>query len=189
MKYAYPLFFFLLFASFGCDKKVKEFSAISIQDKNEKEVNISSIEGEFYIYTFLSPECPLSENYTRTLKQLQKEYSEKNVQFYYIFPGTFYPRQQIAHFADQYEMPIDRFLYDELYQLRDYCKATTTPETYLLDANGKIYYSGAIDNWAITLGKQRQVISGHYLVDAIESVLKGEKVKITNTRAVGCIIE
>lgn len=86
-------------------------------------------------------------------------------------------------------MPVNRFLYDTEYQLRDYCKATTTPETYLMDANGKIYYSGAIDNWAITLGKQRQVISGHYLVNAINSTLKGEDVELSKTRAVGCIIE
>lgn len=187
MKYTLVIFIFLL--SISCSKKVKEFTKIQVENNSGLLISPSSLEGEYYVFTFLSPECPLSENYTRTLKQLQENYSTKNIQFYYIFPGTFYPKPQIAQFARLYSMPIDRFLYDENYQLRDFCKASTTPETYLLDTKGGIFYSGAIDNWAITLGKQRQLISDHYLVDAIESVLIGEKVKVTSTRAIGCIIE
>lgn len=189
MKYKLLVFLFILFGSFACSKKVKEFSKIELVNNKESAISPSSLNGQFLVFTFLSPECPLSENYTRTLKQLQKEYEKSDIQFYYIFPGTFYPRPQIEQFALQYEMPINRFIYDEEYQLRDYCRASTTPETYLLDSNGKIYYSGAIDNWAITLGKQRQVITDHYLSNAIYSVINGEEIKLSNTRAVGCIIE
>lgn len=189
MIYKALVFVIILLSSISCSKKKKDFSKIEVLDSKEVAIKPSSLKGEYLVFTFLSPECPLSENYTKTLKQLAEEYMGKGVQFYYIFPGTFYPRPQIEQFAIQFDMPLDRFMYDVDYQLRDYCKASTTPETYLLDSNGKILYSGAIDNWAITLGKQRQVFNDHYLDDAITSVLNGDKIKVSKTRAVGCIIE
>jgi thioredoxin-related protein len=186
----YSIIFLILSVSiFGCDKKIKEYSDIKVEDNNGETLALTTLEGEWIVYAFLSPECPLSENYTRTLMQFQDSLLDEDVLFYYVFPGIFYPKQQIQVFAENYGMPLDRFLYDKEYLLRDYCAASTTPEVFLIDKNGKIFYSGAIDNWAITLGKQRQVISEHYLGDAINEVLQGKEVSVSKTRAVGCIIE
>jgi len=173
----------------ACDKKVLDYSRISLENKNGEQRTLTSLEGKYLVFTFLSPECPLSENYSLTLKTLQSEFKDQEVEFYYIFPGTFYPRPQIEQFLKTYDLPEGASYFDPLYHLRDYCKATTTPEVFVIDQLGKIEYQGAIDNWAITLGKQRQVISEHYLRDALTELLANKKVTISKTRAVGCIIE
>jgi hypothetical protein len=179
----------LLFILVGCDKKVKDFAQIGLENGNAETIQVHEIKASYLAFTFLSPECPLSENYTKTLLMMGDSLKEKGVLFYYVFPGTFYPKEQIEVFANRYSLPLDRILYDNKYLLRNYCKANTTPEVFLMDTKGEIYYSGAIDNWAITLGKQRQVISDHYLGNAIQDLLEGKKVTLSTTRAVGCIIE
>jgi hypothetical protein len=181
------LFFGMLFTA--CDKKVLDYSKINLEDTEGKERAVSSLKGRFIVLTFLSPECPLSENYTLTLKNLQSEFIDKEVFFYSIFPGTFYPKPQIIQFLKKYDLSLSSSFFDPSYRLRDYCKATTTPEVFIIDQLGQILYQGAIDNWAITLGKQRQVISEHYLRDALIELLDDKKVTISKTRAVGCIIE
>lgn len=186
------IFIYLLLSSFlfiSCDKRVLDYSQIELENNKGKIVHVNSLDGKLLVFTFLSPECPLSENYTRTLIELEHQFEKKEVHFYYVFPGIFYPRPQIEQFTSRYKLPENRILYDPNYRLLDYCKATTTPESFLIDDFGVIQYSGAIDNWAITLGRQRQIVSENYLKDAIEDVLKGREVKISNTRAVGCIIE
>lgn len=181
------LFFTFLFI--GCEKKVKDFTHIKIENNEGKEINLVQVTDTLSVFTFLSPECPLSENYTRTLLNMQDSLGQYGVSFYYVFPGLFYPRPQIEQFAKTYGLPSSSLLYDPLYQFRDYCKANTTPEAFLINGLGEILYYGAIDNWAITLGKQRQVVTEHYLGDAIEEVLNDEKVTVKSVKAVGCIIE
>lgn len=180
---------FFTFLLIGCEKKVKDFAHIKIENSEGKEINLVQLTDTLSVFTFLSPECPLSENYTRTLLLMQDSLRQRGVTFYYVFPGTFYPRPQIEQFAKTYAMPTSQFLYDVSYQFRDYCKASTTPEAFLINGLGEILYSGAIDNWAITLGKQRQLVTEHYLSDAIEESLDGEKVSLRSVKAVGCIIE
>ena len=181
------LLFGMLFSA--CDKKVLQYSKINLIDTEGKDRAVSSLKGRFIVLTFLSPECPLSENYTLTLKDLQSEFIDKEVFFYSIFPGTFYPKPQIIEFLKKYGLPESSGFFDPDYRLRDYCQATTTPEVFVIDQLGQIQYRGAIDNWAITLGKQRQVVSQHYLRDALIELLDDKKVTIPKTPAVGCIIE
>lgn len=179
----------LLILNASCDKKIPDFSQIELDNFNGQKVAITSMEGKWMVFVFLSPECPLSENYTLTLSQLQKEVENIDARFYYVFPGTFYHRPQIEQFVKVYGLSEQMIYYDPEYKLRDYCAATITPEVFIIDQLGKIHYSGAIDNWAITLGKQRQIISEHYLSDALSQLNNDQKITTAKTRAVGCIIE
>ena len=119
----------------------------------------------------MSPECPLSENYSKTINELSIEYANNNTFFYIVFPGKFYPRPQIEAFIEKYLLPSEMVIYDPDHLFKKYFSATITPEAFLTDVTGTILYRGAIDNWAITLGKQRQVITEHYVIDAVESSL------------------
>jgi thioredoxin-related protein len=189
MRYLRVFFLLFIILAGSCEKKISKYSDIELDNYLGSSVNITSLEGEWMVMVFLSPECPLSENYTLTLKNLQAEFKSQDIAFYLIFPGTFYPRPQIEQFAKLYSLDTMSIYYDENYKLRDYCAATITPEVFIFDQLGKIHYRGGIDNWAITLGKQRQVISEHYLSDALNSLINEEEVEISQTRAVGCIIE
>ncbi len=173
----------------NCDKRKPTFTQVAGETYDAAPIKAINLKGEFLVFVFMSPECPLSENYSRTINELLKDYSNNKVRFYIVFPGKFYPRPQIEVFLKKYHLPTEMVIYDPDYLFKNYFSATITPEVFLTDVTGTILYQGAIDNWAITLGKQRQVITDHYVIDAVNSVLKNEKIKTKKTRAVGCIIE
>lgn len=83
-------------------------------------------------------------------------------------------------------MPI---LLDPKIKLADQLNATITPEAVVLTDRGNVIYTGAIDNWAISLGQKRLQATAHYLSDAIKNYLSGEEIAPTKTKAVGCFIE
>ena len=179
----------LIFISTNCDKRKPKYTQVAGETYDAAPIKAIELKGEYLVFIFMSPECPLSENYSKTIKELSAEYADKNVRFYIVFPGVFYPRPQIEVFIEKYLLPTEMVIYDPDHLFKEYFSATITPEAFLTDVTGTILYHGAIDNWAITLGKQRQVITEHYVIDAVDSALKNEKIKTKKTRAVGCIIE
>lgn len=173
----------------NCDKRKPKYTQVAGETFEAAPIKAVDLIGEYLVFIFMSPECPLSENYSKTINELSTEYVDKNVRFYIVFPGIFYPRPQIEVFIEKYHLPTEMVIYDPDHLFKDYFSATITPEAFLTDVTGTILYKGGIDNWAITLGKQRQVITEYYVVDAVESALKNESIKTKKTRAVGCIIE
>lgn len=54
---------------------------------------------------------------------------------------------------------------------------------------GSVWYQGAIDNWAISLGKHRLEVTKTYLLDALEAAERGMPAVPAFTRSVGCYTE
>lgn len=137
------------------------------------------------VLVFLSPECPLSKNYAPVLSSLAK--AHPSVQFYGVFPGKAYTLKEIRAYGTEYSLNFPLLL-DPAKQLTRYTKATVTPEVVFLSPQGRVLYSGKIDNWAVSLGKQRQVITEHYLKDAFRQWESGKQITISRTDPVGCLI-
>src|SRR5215831_17814541 len=119
------------------------------------------------VFVFLAPDCPLSQNYTLTLNNLEKEFNTNGISFYGVFSGGAITSQAMD----------------------DFFGATATPEAFLTDPNGHVLYKGAIDNWGLELGQHRAVITQYYLYDALDSVRANKPVQMKETQAVGCFIE
>jgi len=94
---------------------------------------------------------------------------------------------EIDEFVKQYNVKFE-VEKDNLYHIADSLNATITPQAFLISPSGEILYSGKIDNWPITLGQKRTVITEHYLQDAIESYLNDKTIEVKKTEAVGCFI-
>jgi thiol-disulfide isomerase/thioredoxin len=140
----------------------------------------------FRVYVFLSPECPLCQNYTRTLNQLDQQYAGK-IAFYGVVPGKTWKTTDLTAFESKYHivfpLQIDRDLH-----LSHSLHATTTPEVILIAADNTVYYQGAIDNWYKMLGQPQNHPTQNYLHDAINSVLRHETPLVRKTTPVGCLI-
>lgn len=139
-------------------------------------------------FFFLSPDCPLSQKYSLTIKNLFAEYSKDTIAFYLVFPGTLYSTEEINKFLSEYDLPFISIT-DKDKKLTSNLGASVTPEVFLMDAERTILYQGAIDNWFEEIGRQRQIITEHYLEDALKSFLSGNSIEATETKAIGCIIE
>lgn len=158
-----------------------QVNRIPLRHLDGTRTTLSAFPQKLVAVVFLSPECPLCQNYTRTLNQL------KGAAVVGIVPGRSYTREDLAHFRDKYQV-LFPLLTDIPNALGNYFKATTTPEVWLLDASRRVIYHGAIDNWAISLGKTRSHVTAHYLADAIHAYEAGKSVSVPETTPVGCFI-
>jgi len=145
-------------------------------------------QNELSVLLFLSPECPLCQNYAPTIQKIQNTFSDKHVSFYGIVSGEFYSREDILKYKLKYGLDLPILLDPEI-KLADHFNASITPEVVVLTNNTDVIYTGAIDNWAISLGQKRLQASAHYLNDALSNYLNGKKIAPMKTKAVGCFIE
>ncbi|RPJ37924.1 MAG: hypothetical protein EHM21_17600 [Chloroflexi bacterium] len=60
----------------------------------------------------------------------------------------------------------------------------TTPHLFLVDGSGILRYQGAFDDVNF---RQREP-TRNYVEEAVQSLLKGEKILVTETAAYGCAI-
>jgi thiol-disulfide isomerase/thioredoxin len=138
------------------------------------------------VYVFLSPECPLCQNYTRTLNQLEQQYAGK-IAIHGIVPGKTWKATDISAFTTKYHIAyplrIDRDL-----KLAHSMHATTTPEAILLGPDNNVIYQGAIDNWYKALGRSAGKPTQNYLRDAIDYTLRHQQPPVKKTEPVGCLI-
>ena len=138
------------------------------------------------VFVFLAPDCPLSQNYTATLNDLRTEFLASGIEFYGVFAGG--AAEVAEDFAKTYRIQFP-VLPDVDFRAADFLEATTTPQVFVVNRAGRTAYAGAIDNRAPELGQRRTVITEHYLVDALESIVEGRQVRVARTRPVGCVIE
>ena len=178
-------FLILIFILFSCsnDKKIEGLKFINL---NEKEVNLAN--HKLSVFYFLAPECPLSQNYTKEINDINNQFKNDNVKFYAVFSGLTYSVDEMKTYKEDYSIKIEG-LKDEEYVLAKHFKATITPEVFVIDKNEEVIYSGKIDNWIESLGVKRQNVTELYLKDAISKYLSGKEIIINKTEAVGCVLE
>jgi len=63
--------------------------------------------------------------------------------------------------------------------------AMKTPHVYLFNSDNKLVYTGAIDDNA----KSAKKVKNNYLMDAIRALGSNKKIKISETKALGCSIK
>jgi thiol-disulfide isomerase/thioredoxin len=183
--------YLLLFSVFvfGGDKQDTLLIHKSLKTLDGKVFEFSDFtKNKASILVFMAPDCPISQKYTLTLREIAEKYKDRNIPIYLIFPGTYYTKKVIREFTKKYMM-VFPVLLDEKLLVTKLLRATITPEAFLFDSLGNHLYSGRIDNWFESLGKSRFVITERDLQSAMDSYFMGEAIKVKKTKSVGCIIQ
>ena len=94
---------------------------------------------------------------------------------------SFSAMQQYAK-KEGYDFP---YVIDANHQQADAYGATRTPELFLLDAQGKLVYKGAIDDSPADINNVKRV----HAKEAIAELVAGKSVSIKESRSVGCTIK
>jgi len=81
-----------------------------------------------------------------------------------------------------YTMP---YVVDEGSKLADACGARTTPHVYLYNSNLELAYRGSIDDNV----NRSEEVTERYLEMAIKRMAEDKKIKVQETKAVGCSIK
>lgn len=140
------------------------------------------------VFIFLSPECPLCQNYSVKINKLMQQHYSDSLRFVGVVSGTFYPQEQINRFLVKYDLELPVLL-DPEFKLAKALDAEITPEVFYTAPGGEVMYRGAIDDWAISLGQKRINVQNDYLHDAIVAYQNQSPIDPKKTKAVGCFIE
>ncbi|MEM9858414.1 MAG: hypothetical protein AAF843_13700 [Bacteroidota bacterium] len=152
--------------------------------QKEKSLSLSKIN----IVVFLGVECPISQQYSLTLEKLKDQFDAiDSMTFTAIFPEQI-SLSEANEFLNTYTLSFDPFIDKDLEWVKK-LNASVTPEVFILTQDYKILYQGAIDNWYVRLGENRQHISQHFLGDNLQALINGANLPYPKTKAIGCLIE
>lgn len=140
------------------------------------------------VFVFLSPTCPLCQDYSLTLNRISKRFATLGVKMFGVFQDSIFEPYEMKQYRNGWHISFPLII-DRSASLRKELQATITPEAVLVDGQGQILYRGRVDNWAYRLAARRQVVTEHDLTNAIESAIHGKPIKVKRTKAIGCYIE
>ena len=155
----------------------------------EARIVIGPYSNKLILFVFLSPECPLSRQYTAALNKIANSH-KRELSVIGIFPGKSYDKQTIRDFLAKYKISFATFI-DESKKVTDYLEASVTPEVILLSNESdrfQLQYRGAIDDRVLNLRVKKTEATNYYLENAIRLLLQESTVVIKNTKPVGCLI-
>lgn len=142
--------------------------------------------GHPVVVALTSTSCPLCRKYGPTLADLEKTYTAKGVRFVFIGSIASDSLQQAQQTRDQLGLT-GPYVLDRTAKILKTLEADTTTEAFLLDADLKVVYRGAVDD-QYGLGYTKPQPTKTYLKDALDQFLEDRPVTVAATSAPGCKI-
>ncbi len=140
------------------------------------------------VVVFTCNHCPYALAWQDRIADAARDYADRGVRFMAINANDAdrYPRdslqamqQRVA--AEEWPMP---YLHDATQEVARAYDAKTTPDVFVLDADGTLRYRGAPDADYDDPGQRAA-----WLRDALDAVLAGEQPALAETKPVGCSIK
>ncbi|RLJ15942.1 hypothetical protein DJ030_06015 [bacterium endosymbiont of Escarpia laminata] len=156
------------------------------QDLQGNRHLLSDYAGKIVVLEWSSPECPYSRRYydNGTLDSLYEYAAKNSVAWINIVPKLqkLTLEQALGHFDPAKKTVIlDREL-----DISTVYSATTTPQIFIIDRQGILAYSGAIDSNAMLKKTTGKLVP--YTRNALDDLLAGREVSKKITRAYGCYV-
>ena len=197
MKKVLYLFVLIPLLSLAIDNKESLSIDESLPIPNYK---MKSVDGSFYSLNDLKTEegilviftcntCPFVVMWEDRYKMLEEYCKKNNIGMAYI--NSNYKRRNSV---DSYKSMIEHsknmnynyeYLVDNKSKLANTFNAKATPHIFLFDETNKLIYKGSIDNNY----KDKSNVTEFYLKDAMDQMLKNDKIEISPTKAIGCSIK
>ncbi len=161
-----------------------------LKNVDDTMVSLSDYEdAKGYIVTFTCNHCPYAVMYEDRLIELHKTYAAKgypvvaiNPNDPEVKPGDSFAAMKVRSTEKGFPFA---YLMDEGQKVYPQYGATKTPHVFLLDADKKVRYIGAIDDDA----RDASAVSEKFLENAISALEKGEDPTPATTKAIGCSIK
>jgi len=139
-----------------------------------------------FVLVFTNASCPLAKRYLPVLQTLAHDYASKEVQFIALNAAEEDSIIAMATQAVQHEVEFP-FVKDAGGVCARTLGVRRTPEVVVLDGDRRLRYRGRIDD-QYRLGGARAAATRHDLKEALDAVLAGREVAITETEVDGCPI-
>jgi peroxiredoxin len=139
------------------------------------------------VLVFIGVDCPVGSLYVPRLIEFNRKYKTHGVIFLGVGSNAHDSAQDLAKYVRDtgIDFPV---LKDPQNKVADSGLVERTPEVLVLDAMMRLRYRGAIDDQYVP-GKSREAPGHNYLRDALDSLLAGKDVKVSATKAEGCLLD
>lgn len=164
-------------------------------DSHGQSHSLDQYKGKYVVLEWHNQGCPFTRKHYESgnMQNLQKEWTAKGVVWFTVIssaPGTqgyVTSSQENDYLAKMHAAPTATLL-DPDGKIGRLFAAKTTPDMYVIDPNGKLIYSGAIDNRPTP---DQSDIQGadNYVNDALTAAMSGRPVSMPYTRAYGCSVK
>lgn len=169
---------------------IEDFSLKNVDNKMVSLADYEDAKG--FIIIFTCNECPYSVMYEDRIIALDKINKRKGFPVIAInpndpeaMPGDGFEEMIVR--AEEKGFPFP-YLFDEGQKVYPKFGAERTPHVFLVSKTDKgnvLEYVGAIDDNARNADK----VKVNYVSDAVDALLNGEELELTNTKAIGCSIK
>ena len=167
------------------------------------DFNLENIDGKFvslsdfndakgFIIVFTCNTCPYAVLYEDRIEALNKKYASQGYPLIAIMPNNVQTKPGDS-MKSMKQRAIDKgftfpYLMDAGQKIYPQYGATKTPHVYILESTTRgpvVRYIGGIDDNY----KDATLVKTNYVEDAIEALKKGNIIKQTTTRSIGCSIK
>jgi peroxiredoxin len=176
--------------------------SLAQNDTTSLDFSLKNVNGNFFslkdyrnakgfIIVFTCNHCPFAKLYPKRLNKLNKKYHHKGFPLLAIsstdtilYAEDTYDNMVIKANKEKFTFP---YLYDSAQSVAKLYKAERTPQAFVIfkeNNNWVIKYNGAIDD----NGAEPKKVKVDYVSDAVDALLKNQKVLITETKSIGCKI-
>ncbi len=165
-------------------------SNFTLTDLNGKEVSLKDYEGKIVVLQWVNPGCPVcvaAHKDGRIGKMIEEL---KGMEVVHLAINSTHNtnveenKKALEGYKAEYTV-----LLDTPGKVGKMFDAKTTPHLYVIDTEGVLRYSGAIDN----LGQRGQLKEGdtaiNYAVQAVKQIKAGETVSPETTKPYGCTVK
>ena len=163
-------------------------------DINGKTIHLSDYKGKIVVIESYNSDCPYCHNQYKTgaMQAMQRDLAAKGVVWLLVNsvnPKNFShrtPEQARAEMAKE-KMDVTAWIDDSSGAVGHLYDMKTTPDMYVINQNGILVYEGAIDNQPDPFHDPTK--AQNYVSQAIDSLLAGKPVAVTETKPYGCSVK
>ena len=163
----------------------KTFYNFKLKDYQGKEHALSDFkDSKAIVVMFIATRCPVSNAYNERMEKIYDEYKTKNIAFVGINSNKKEDEKEIAEHAKENGLNFT-ILKDWNNVIADKFEAQFTPEIYVLSSDKyELLYHGRIDD-----SRRESDVEKKDLQQALDEILNGKEVSVTETKAFGCTIK
>ncbi len=160
-----------------------------------KPHSLADYKGKIIVLEWTNPNCPYVVRVYKTDKiipELQKKYSEKGIIWLTInstHPDhkDYVPPEKLKEIYAEWQASYTQYLMDPEGQVGRLYGAKTTPHIFIINAEGKLVYNGALDD--DPRGQKSKDQKVNYVALALEALLNGKEVTPALTQPYGCTVK